>query len=118
MNTGNPVHRSSLPAVRCHRSHLLMTAGAPILGRADAGRGMGAPAGLLLAPAGAADDAACAALLGEVRQAGVEPPLGDLEEVLPQRPAGEAVPQEQAAQVGMAGEADPEQVIDLRLLQV
>ena len=57
------------------------------------------------------------ALVREAGQAGANL-AGHLQEVLAQRVAGEAVPEEQPAQVGMAVEADAEQVEDLALLQV
>ena len=42
---------------------------------------------------------------------------GHPQEVLAQRVAGETVPEEEAAQVGMVLEADPHQVVELALLQ-
>src|SRR5581483_12087548 len=92
--------------------------GAPVFGRADARCRRRPPARLLLGPTRPADHTAALALLGKVRQARTEPPLPELEKVLAQRPAGEALPQEQPPQVRMAGKPDAEQVVDLVFLEV
>src|SRR6185437_13508341 len=69
-------------------------------------------------PVGAGEHAVALLLLGEVRQAGVLGAGRDLQEVLAQRIAGEALPEKDTAQIRVAGEADAEQVVDLALLQL
>src|SRR4051812_619720 len=54
---------------------------------------------------------------GSVRRA-IYPLLTERKEVLPQRIPFELVPEKDAAQIGMTGESDAEQIVDLALLEL
>src|SRR5579859_4876625 len=82
------------------------------------GSGLGLAGRFGRGPVGAAEHPEALLLLGEVRQAGVLGTGRDLQEIFAQRPAGEALPQEDAAQVRVAREANTEEVVDLALLQL